>query len=213
MEPKTKQNLLDAAELLFSQGGIRATSLRAITAAAGANLAAVNYHFGNKDGLVRAVLARRLGPMTEARFRQLSESKAAGSDLEGVIRAFVLPVLSLIEESEKRGDDLPRFIGRSHFEADEGIHEYFLEQFRPTMEAFLAALHPLLPRLSAEEIFCRLLFAVGTLMTSINLSMFEADEHLDLDLGRTRDTLTDGLVSFLVAGFQAPPVMPERSHQ
>ena len=45
---ETKDRLLGAAEALFMEHGFEATSLRAITAAAGANLAAVNYHFGSK---------------------------------------------------------------------------------------------------------------------------------------------------------------------
>ena len=45
--------------------GYEATSLRAITAAADVNLAAVNYHFGSKEELFQAVLTRRLDPMNQ----------------------------------------------------------------------------------------------------------------------------------------------------
>ncbi len=207
MAVSTKQNLLDSAEALFAQDGIRATSLRAITAAAGANLAAVNYHFGSKDGLVRAVLGRRLVPLSEARFERLAEAQEVGGDLESIIRAFVEPVLEILEESLKNGDDFARFIGRSHFEADPAIHDYFLEQFAPTMEAFLSALRPLLPKLEPEEIFSRLLFAVGTLMTSINFKMFESDDRLELDLGWAVENQAEGLIAFLLAGFEAPPTV------
>ena len=63
----TKQRILDAAESLFMEHGFEATSLRSITAAAGVNLAAVNYHFGSKEELFQAVLTRRLDPMNHAR--------------------------------------------------------------------------------------------------------------------------------------------------
>ena len=49
----TMEALLDAAEKLFSEHGIQASSLRMITHQAGANLAAVHYHFGSKEGLVK----------------------------------------------------------------------------------------------------------------------------------------------------------------
>ena len=63
MEPTdTRESLLDAAESLFAEHGIQASSLRMITQRAGANLAAVHYHFGSKEGLVRAVFSRRLSP-------------------------------------------------------------------------------------------------------------------------------------------------------
>ena len=50
----TRDRILATAEQLFAEAGIGATSLRTITAAAGVNLAAVNYHFGSKDGLREA---------------------------------------------------------------------------------------------------------------------------------------------------------------
>ena len=52
----TREALLDCAERLFLERGHAATSLRDITREAHANLAAVNYHFGSKDGLYAAVL-------------------------------------------------------------------------------------------------------------------------------------------------------------
>ena len=49
---ETKERILDAAEALFMEHGFEATSLRALTAAAGVNLAAVNYHFGTQGRAV-----------------------------------------------------------------------------------------------------------------------------------------------------------------
>ena len=59
----TRVALLDAAERLFSQNGIEGTSVREIIKAAGANLGAINYHFGTKDRLALEVFARRLEPV------------------------------------------------------------------------------------------------------------------------------------------------------
>ena len=59
-ESDTRTRLLDAAERLFAERTYSETSLRAITTAAGANLAAVNYHFGSKERLFRAVFHRRV---------------------------------------------------------------------------------------------------------------------------------------------------------
>ena len=55
--PATKDKILDAAEALFMEHGFEATSLRAITATAGVNLAAVNYHFGSKEELFQSSAA------------------------------------------------------------------------------------------------------------------------------------------------------------
>ena len=69
----TKDRILDAAESLFMEHGFEATSLRAITAAAGVNLASVNYHFGSKEELFQAVLTRRLDPMNQERLDLLTK--------------------------------------------------------------------------------------------------------------------------------------------
>jgi len=64
--PDTRTQLLDAAEHLFGERGFRGTSVRAITDLAGANLAAVGYHFGSKSALLAAVVRRVLEPILAA---------------------------------------------------------------------------------------------------------------------------------------------------
>ncbi len=60
LRSSTKEKILDVAEGLFAEYGFNDTSLRTITSKAGVNLASVNYHFGDKKTLVRAVLNRYL---------------------------------------------------------------------------------------------------------------------------------------------------------
>ncbi|MGH8704715.1 MAG: TetR/AcrR family transcriptional regulator, partial [Burkholderiales bacterium] len=90
---ETQVRILEAAEELFMQHGFEGTSMRLLTAKAGVNLAAVNYHFGSKDALIEAVFRRRLDPMNAARVAELErlEKEAAGGPLapEQIIRAFV----------------------------------------------------------------------------------------------------------------------------
>jgi AcrR family transcriptional regulator len=52
----TREKLLDAAGEVFAEKGFRGATIEAISRRAGANLAAVNYHFGDKEGLYRAVI-------------------------------------------------------------------------------------------------------------------------------------------------------------
>ena len=56
---ETRTRILDAAEELFMLHGFEGTSMRHLTARAGVNLAAVNYHFGSKHALIEAVFRRR----------------------------------------------------------------------------------------------------------------------------------------------------------
>ncbi len=57
---QTRAAILDAAERLYADRGFGDVTLRDIVAAAGVNLAAVNYHFGSKDELIAEVGLRRL---------------------------------------------------------------------------------------------------------------------------------------------------------
>ena len=54
-----RRSLVAAGERLFAERGIRAVSLREINKAAGQrNSSALHYHFGSREGLLRALLAR-----------------------------------------------------------------------------------------------------------------------------------------------------------
>lgn len=53
---KTKERILEAAGDIFGREGFKATTIRRIAEAAHANVAAINYHFRDKEGLYAAVL-------------------------------------------------------------------------------------------------------------------------------------------------------------
>ena len=60
---ESKQRLLDAAEHLFADCGFETVSVRDITQHVKANVAAINYHFGTRDGLIALVVTRYLTPL------------------------------------------------------------------------------------------------------------------------------------------------------
>ena len=101
-EPARRQ-LLDAALKLFATNGISAVSLREIRLAAKqANAAALQYHFGSKDGLLRALLERELPLLVERRRDLLAQARAAGDDdIRSVAAVFVLPYAQLATGSER----------------------------------------------------------------------------------------------------------------
>lgn len=59
--------VLGVAGRQFAENGVGGASVRAITAEAGVNVAAVNHYFPTKDELSREVVGRRLGPPNEER--------------------------------------------------------------------------------------------------------------------------------------------------
>ena len=129
----TKDRILDAAEALFMEHGFEATSLRALTAAAGVNLAAVNYHFGTKEELFQAVLTRRLDPMNQERLELLTrlEAKAAPRPLscERILTALFIPALRLARDPERGGKNFLRLLGRAYADPAPFIRQFLSEQY------------------------------------------------------------------------------------
>lgn len=87
------------AERLFAEFGIDGVSIRQIAAEAGQrNPAAVNYHFGDKESLVQAILERHAKPINERR-RAMLDAFDASNDLtvRSVAEATVLPLAAELE--------------------------------------------------------------------------------------------------------------------
>ena len=87
-ESGAKRKLLDAAELLVARDGFASVSIRDITGAAGANVAAVNYHFGSREGLMDLVITLILEPLCTERIKAL-ESLGKSTSAEAIVRAYV----------------------------------------------------------------------------------------------------------------------------
>ena len=99
----TRKRLVDAAERLFAERGIDEVTLLEITHAAGQlNRAALQYHFGDKAGLIRAVFERHTGEIAAHRERMLDALGARGEyGLRDVVESFVTPVA---EHCHERGE-------------------------------------------------------------------------------------------------------------
>lgn len=197
----TKEALLDAAETLFVSQGAASTSLRAITERAGANVAAVNYHFGSKESLVLAVLERRIRPLNEERLAWLDRLEDEGSDtLEGVLEALLAPALRYVRGHER----FARLLGRLHFEADERLRGLLLDNFAEVARRFGAALHRHAPHLSEGDVLWRLHFTIGAMaMTATNrddVAHFSRGAYSSADAREA----TERLVEFVAGGFRAP---------
>ena len=200
----TKDRVLDAAERLFARDGIEATSLRAITAEAGVNLAAVNYHFQSKDALVRAVIARRVVPVNERRLALLDAVERAAGDgplpLQGVLDAFIRPVMEIYSS---RGREFTPLMGRMYTEP-EFAERIYKEHLEPLAARFIAAYERALPHLDRVELLWRMHFAMGavghTLGASHVLRLFSGGRCDPSDVEGTLKRLE----AFMIEGLTAP---------
>lgn len=208
MEPtETKQKLLDVAEQLFAEKGVRATSVRNIVSEAGVNLAAIHYHFGSKEALIRDVFARRIEPVNTERLRRLEEMIAAANNsplaLEKIIEAFVEPALRLSVEDKERHQCILKLMAKAHSESAE-MREMVLGQFQDVMRRFVAALQIALPHLSTRQLIWRFVFMIGTMFITMTHKP-EIEGMLDSKNGYPGiEEVLNNMIPFLAAGFRAP---------
>lgn len=202
---ETKVRILDTAERLFARDGFE-VSLRTITAEAGVNLAAVNYHFQSKEALLDAVIARRIGPVNDRRLAMLEElERQAGGGrlpLEGVLEAFVVPVFDI--GGPAGCENFRPVMGRLYSLPQEFIKHVFRHNLSAIVQRFDAALGRAVPDLPAAERLWRLYFAVGVMVHSINWAeLVPTLSNGLLDASDAR-ALTRRMIEFIAAGFRAP---------
>ncbi|MEO0652034.1 MAG: TetR/AcrR family transcriptional regulator, partial [Planctomycetota bacterium] len=158
----TRTRLLDAAEHLFAERTYAQTSLRAITAAAGANLAAVNYHFGSKERLFRAVFHRRIEPINAERLERLGvlQEQHAHSDppLAEALDALFRPVVRM--RTSPGGQAFATLISRSLW-ADGAHWKSLSSEFDEVRDAFAPILCRACPHLDRSALMWRMHFALA----------------------------------------------------
>lgn len=203
----TREALLDAAEKLFSEHGIQASSLRMITQQAGANLAAVHYHFGSKEGLVKAVFSRRLRPLEEERLRLLDACDLTGGDrgegIEQIIRAFAAPVLRRMREDPGEEHPFAQLMGRVFNEPSEEVKSMLVQEFKLTADRFLDALRLLLPDLSEKELMWRFHFLAGGMGHTVSCRKMIA-KFSEVCASSAPEEVLRYLVTFMASGLRAP---------
>jgi AcrR family transcriptional regulator len=165
-EAGPKRILFDAAERLFAERGFEVVSVRDVTQLAKTHVAAVNYHFGSREGLMILVMAHYLTPINEARLARLDllERKWPGKailPLEEVIDAFVRPLVGQLRKSQLPEPLLYKLLGRIFTRQGDGLPRLIAEPLQQTSERFVRAFERALPLVSTEDLVWRVHFMVG----------------------------------------------------
>src|SRR4051794_16764001 len=100
-DSETRRRVLEAATRLFAADGFKKVTVREICREAGANVAAVNYHFGDKLGLYQEVMARAMEIMREttAMAQREGEGRPAEEKLVAFVRVIVERVIRHARDS------------------------------------------------------------------------------------------------------------------
>ena len=203
-ERVTRERILDAAERLFAEHGFEGTTIRAVTKEAGANLAAVGYHFGSKAALLKAVAERVMEPVIAGQLGRLDELEKAGGEpkIEELVEAFITPYFDrLPRKSEARGKTVSRLVGRILGDPAEEIRKVAVEGGE-VRDRYLVAFGRALPSVTQEELWWRMRSMIGVVVVH-RIGLYEEVGPP----GMTRDddeTVLEWTVSFLSAALRAP---------
>ena len=206
-EKDTRKRILDCAEKLFARDGYHCTTLRAITKKARANLAAVNYHFGSKEELLKEVIERRLVPLNEERIKSLEAvSDAAANEkrrpeVEEVLLAFIEPTFTFRDSGEGSRDFIT-LVGRSFSEPDGTVRGIFMQLIGPVFGLYSNLLSHALPEVPEEVFKWRLHFAIGAMAHIMHVSC--SDCHQELKTAINTEDLVAMYIDFFAAGMKAP---------
>lgn len=200
----TVTRILMAAEVLFVEHGFDGTSLRMITSDAGVNLAAVNYHFGSKENLLKSVVLRRLLPWAAACSEALDTLEKSGRELsvENLVHTFMLPSLEMSRDPKCGGALFARLLSRTFIENHKLLRETILSQNHAFVERYHAAFAKALPSLLPEDLAWRLHFSFSlmfhTLAGNDALKVFVPQPSLVST--KDPDLIAQYLIPFVVAG-------------
>ncbi|MDT7797830.1 MAG: hypothetical protein QOI78_1263 [Actinomycetota bacterium] len=200
--PDTRTQLLDAAEHLFAEHGFRGASIRAITDLAGANLAAVGYHFGSKAELLAAVVRRVVEPINAAQSAGLDQVLARTPDPEvtELVEAFAGPLFDAMVAGDEGGARKSRLIMRILGDPAEEMREWTGPAEDTVRTRYLAAFGHALPGLSSAELWFRVrgILAVAAVdRVEVHNGHFPA--------GASPMAARRWAITFLAAAMSAPP--------
>jgi AcrR family transcriptional regulator len=199
----TRERLMVAGERLFAERGIDAVSIRDITNEAGANSAAIHYHFGSKTALITAILDWRAAAVAARRSEWLARIEAnADPSLREVIEAFVVPTAELAADTESGGRYHIGFIAAVL--ANPEHMPLVIEAFEPTTDRWVAALTRVTPHLDAEVRELRLALAKDMVNRVLGQPDGPVRAWIAIRAPGADGPLTERLLDFLVGAFAAP---------
>ncbi|MGW7518306.1 TetR/AcrR family transcriptional regulator [Streptomyces sp. NPDC054796] len=203
--PDTRTQILDAAEHLFAEHGYRGTSVRAITGLAGANLAAVGYHFGSKAELMAAVARRVIEPINAAQCAGLDALLARAPDpaVGELVEAFAGPLFDGMPAGDEGGARRSRLIMTILSDPADEARGWTGPAEDTVRERYLAAFARVLPGLSPEE----LRFRMRGILAVTAVDRLEAHQRPSPGCASpvAGEAARRWAITFLTAAMSAPP--------
>jgi AcrR family transcriptional regulator len=159
---RTRQRLIDATRELLAERSEADVSLRAITESAGANVAAVSYHFGSKETLVSEAIEQSVEQLVQ---EQTDALRALEGDpaIDAIARAWTRPVVDAVAASPCREHLFMRVVGRTLTTCTDERREQVSARSAEAEDELVATLARSLPERDEDELRFRAGAAVSVL--------------------------------------------------
>lgn len=204
----TAKKIMVAAESLFAEQGFTETTMREITGAANVNLAAVNYHFGSKKGLINAVAEKYLGPLASGLSDAVAQRLAA--DIEGTVTVEELLELlmrTLLKTGKTKQFALPvfmRLLELIYMKNQEELRDSLIERYGSQFSMFISLLKKDSAPMQDDEFYWRLHFLLGSIVFTLsNFQTLVAIEMREYERSAEIERILHRMIPVLVAGFEA----------
>lgn len=201
---ETLEQIMDAAELLFSKHGLYGVTLRDVALKVGVHTSLMHYYFEDKLALFKAVFARRAEVTSERRMKALDEyeKRVAGKPtVEGALHVFLDTDFDLYMDG---GDGWRNYgaFGSQLSNTPEGA-AMFDQYFDPVVLRLIGILRKALPGVSEEDVFWGYHFVTGSFMHSLSRS--GRLDRLSGGLCKSGDlkAVKARMADFMAAGFLA----------
>ena len=198
----TRDRLLNEAEELFAQRGYHAVSVREITKAAESNLAAVNYHFGNKQNLYLEVFRSRWLPRAsriQQSFRQSLKNNGNPTP-NMVVQSFARAFLEGPMSADERTRHL-KLISGELVQPTEAFELVVEQVFRPLFDKLLEDLQKVMPDTIDEKQMVLNVFSILSMVLYFNLARPLISSFVGGQEGNELETrLVDHIVQFSLNG-------------
>jgi AcrR family transcriptional regulator len=167
IENESLKRILESAEFLFSKNGYHGTSIRDVIKKARVNLAAVNYHFGNKESLYCEILRCRLRSINQGRLEKLESAIELAGDkpipLALIIDIFARPFFEVGQSAKEKNGHSSLLIGRSIIEPLPFAEELLKTELHLITTRFARAVRRHVIGMQPEEFMWRLNFVIGAM--------------------------------------------------
>ena len=159
---RTRQRLLEATRSLLAARGEDAITLREITEAADANVAAVSYHFGSLGALCRAAIEEAFGTLVDERNERL---RALGDDatLDELAAALAEPFVEAIADGGCAELAFLRIMARVAMSAPPELEDWMSATFARADAELLPRLRRAVPGVGDDELRFRVECAAGVM--------------------------------------------------